>query len=163
MEKENKAKKKQNIKKIDEWQAANTERIVIKPRIEDRISERIQALVEAKKAKSKQSYIIDAIKLKLEEDEGNSGIGTPIDDATSDMESRAAEVLAAVDGEAGDSTDGIGIPIDDIGTPMANDDKTSDDGDALPWAEDDIPMRRRESWDDMVARHMQDVPPSMNR
>lgn len=70
-------KKKQDIKKIDEWQAANVERIVIKPRKEDRISERIQTLIDSEKCKSKQAYIIDAIKTKLMQDEGKLDLGSP--------------------------------------------------------------------------------------
>lgn len=70
-------KKKQNTKKIDEWQAENVERIVIKPRKEDRISERIQALIDAGKCKSKQAYIINAVKSKLEEDDKTLELGIP--------------------------------------------------------------------------------------
>lgn len=64
---------KQNIKAIGEWQAENVERIVIKPRKSDRISERIQVLIDKGTTKSKQAYIIEAIKEKLEKD------GLPID------------------------------------------------------------------------------------
>lgn len=66
-------KKKQNVKRIDEWQAQNVERLVIKPRLEDNISTRIDALIEKGIAKSRQSYIIDAIKAQLQKDEKPEG------------------------------------------------------------------------------------------
>lgn len=65
----NKPKKKQDIKAIDAWQAENVERIVIKPRKDEHISDRIEALIKSGKCKSKQAYIIAAIKSKLAEDE----------------------------------------------------------------------------------------------
>ena len=64
---------KEQIEKIAQYQKANNEQILIKPRKEDRISERIQILIEAKKASSKQAYIIQAVKNQLEAD------GLPID------------------------------------------------------------------------------------
>ena len=61
------AAKKQRDK-IAEYQKANNEQILIKPRREDRISERIQVLIDAKKTTSKQAYIIQAVKNQLERD-----------------------------------------------------------------------------------------------
>ena len=53
---------KEQIDKIAKYQKANNEQILIKPRKEDRISERIQVLIDAKKTTSKQAYIIQAVK-----------------------------------------------------------------------------------------------------
>lgn len=64
---------KEQIEKIAQYQKTNNEQILIKPRKEDRISERIQILIDAKKASSKQAYIIQAVKNQLELD------GVPID------------------------------------------------------------------------------------
>ena len=54
---------KKQMDKIAEYQKANNEQILIKPRREDRISERIQVLIDAKKTTSKQ-----AVKNQLERD-----------------------------------------------------------------------------------------------
>ena len=59
---------KKQIDKIAEYQKANNEQILIKPRREDRISERIQVLVEQGRATSKQAYIIQAVKNQLDAD-----------------------------------------------------------------------------------------------
>lgn len=64
---------KEQMDKIAKYQKANNEQILIKPRKEDRISERIQILIDEKKVASKQAYIIQAIKNQLERD------GLPID------------------------------------------------------------------------------------
>ena len=64
---------KEQIEKITQYQKTNNEQILIKPRKEDRISERIQILIDAKKTSSKQAYIIQAVKNQLELD------GVPID------------------------------------------------------------------------------------
>lgn len=64
---------KEQIEKIAQYQKTNNEQILIKPRKEDRISERIQILIDAKKASSKQAYIIQAVKNQLEAD------GVPVD------------------------------------------------------------------------------------
>ena len=64
---------KEQIEKIAQYQKTNNEQILIKPRKEDRISERIQILIDAKKTSSKQAYIIQAVKNQLELD------GVPID------------------------------------------------------------------------------------
>ena len=53
---------KKQIDRISEYQKANNEQILIKPRREDRISERIQVLIEQGKTASKQAYIIQAVK-----------------------------------------------------------------------------------------------------
>ena len=58
----------QNIKAIDAWQAENIEKILIKPRRSEHISERIQLAIEQGKAKSRQAYIIEAVKKALEAD-----------------------------------------------------------------------------------------------
>ena len=60
--------KKQDIKAIDAWQSENVERIVIKPRKADQISERIQIAIERKIEKSRQAYILDAVKKALDAD-----------------------------------------------------------------------------------------------
>lgn len=64
---------KKQMDRIAEYQKINNEQILIKPRKEDRISERIQVLIEQGKATSKQKYIIQAVKNQLEAD------GLPVD------------------------------------------------------------------------------------
>lgn len=59
---------KQNLKAIDAWQAENIERIVIKPNKREHISDRIQLAVDRGITKSRQAYILDAIKKALEAD-----------------------------------------------------------------------------------------------
>lgn len=61
--------KKQDIKAIDAWQSENVERIVIKPRKADQISERIQIAIDRGIAKSRQAYILDAVKKALDADD----------------------------------------------------------------------------------------------
>ena len=60
--------KKQDIKAIDAWQSENVERIVIKPRKADQITERIQIAIDRGIAKSRQAYILDAVKKALDAD-----------------------------------------------------------------------------------------------
>ena len=60
--------KKQDIKAIDAWQSENVERIVIKPRKADQITERIQIAIDRGIAKSRQAYILDAVKKALDVD-----------------------------------------------------------------------------------------------
>lgn len=60
--------KKQDTKAIDAWQSENIERIVIKPRKADRISERIQIAIDSGITKSRQAYILDAVKRALDAD-----------------------------------------------------------------------------------------------
>ena len=59
---------KKQIDRIAEYQKTNNEQILIKPRKEDRISERIQVLIDSGKVASKQAYIIQAVKNQLEAD-----------------------------------------------------------------------------------------------
>ena len=59
---------KQNYEAINKWKSENTERIQILPRKSEHISERIQLAIEQGKAKSRQAYILDAIKKALEAD-----------------------------------------------------------------------------------------------
>lgn len=60
--------KKQDIKAIDAWQSENIERIVIKPRKADHISDRIQIAIDRGITKSRQAYILDAVKRALDAD-----------------------------------------------------------------------------------------------
>ena len=60
--------KKQDIKAIDAWQSENVERIVIKPRQSDQSTERIQIAIDRGIAKSRQAYILDAVKKALDAD-----------------------------------------------------------------------------------------------
>ena len=60
---------KQNLKAIDAWQAENIERIVIKPNKKEHISDRIQIAIDRGIAKSRQAYILDAVRKALEEDD----------------------------------------------------------------------------------------------
>ena len=60
--------RKQNTKAIDVWQAEHVERIMIKPRKEEHFSERIQLAVDKGCAKSRQAYILDAVRRALEAD-----------------------------------------------------------------------------------------------
>ncbi len=60
--------KKQDTKAIDRWQAENVDKILIKPRKDQRLPERLQIAVDKTNAKSRQAYIIDAIILKLASD-----------------------------------------------------------------------------------------------
>ena len=60
--------RKQDIKAIDAWQSENIERIVIKPRKSDHISDRIQIAIDRGLTKSRQAYILDAVKKALDDD-----------------------------------------------------------------------------------------------
>lgn len=60
---------KQNLKAIDAWQAENVERIVIKPNKKEHISDRIQIAIDRGITKSRQAYILDAVRKALEEDD----------------------------------------------------------------------------------------------
>lgn len=60
---------KQNLKAIDAWQAENVERIVIKPNKKEHISDRIQLAIDRGITKSRQAYILDAIRKALEADD----------------------------------------------------------------------------------------------
>ena len=59
---------KQNTKKINEWKAANITRINLEFRNDTHIIERINKAIEQGKAKSRQAYIIEAVKKALEAD-----------------------------------------------------------------------------------------------
>ena len=72
--------KKQDIKAIDAWQSENVERIVVKPRKADHISDRIQIAINRGITKSRQAYILDAVKKALDAD----GIPIPKEDGGSD-------------------------------------------------------------------------------
>lgn len=60
--------KKQNTKAIDAWQAEHVDRIIIKPRKEEHFSERIQMAIDKGCGKSRQAYIIEAVRRALEAD-----------------------------------------------------------------------------------------------
>ena len=60
---------KQNLKAIDAWQAENVERIVIKPNKKEHISDRIQIAIDRGITKSRQAYILDAVRKALEADD----------------------------------------------------------------------------------------------
>ena len=59
---------RQNVKAIDAWQMENVERIVIKPNKKERLSERIQIAIDRGVAKSRQAYILEAVRKALEAD-----------------------------------------------------------------------------------------------
>ena len=59
---------KQNYAKINEWKSRKTDRIQILPRKEEHIPERIQIAIDAGGAKSRQEYIIEAVKRRLDFD-----------------------------------------------------------------------------------------------
>lgn len=59
---------KQNTKKIEEWKRNNVTRIHLELRNDSGIPERIQQAVDAGLARSRQAYIIDAVKERLDRD-----------------------------------------------------------------------------------------------
>ena len=59
---------KQDVKKIDEWQKENIERITIKPNKKLKITARIDSAIANGYKGKRQTYIIDAICEKLERD-----------------------------------------------------------------------------------------------
>lgn len=59
---------KQDAKKINAWKAANITRLNIEVRKDSGILERIQAAVDAGVAKSRQAYIVEAIRAALDRD-----------------------------------------------------------------------------------------------
>ena len=59
---------KQNIQAIDAWNRENTDLIRVRARKEEHINERIQLAIEQGKAKSRQAYLLDAVKKALEAD-----------------------------------------------------------------------------------------------
>ena len=60
--------RKQNTKAIDAWQAEHVEKIMIKPRKEEHFSERIQLAIDRGLGKSRQAYILEAVRKALEAD-----------------------------------------------------------------------------------------------
>lgn len=59
---------KQNIQAISKWQAENTDMVRFRTRKADHIPERIQIAVDAGKDKSRQAYIVNAVKQRLDAD-----------------------------------------------------------------------------------------------
>lgn len=59
---------KQNIKAIEEWNRENTDLIRIRVRKKEHLSERIQMAIDKGCGKSRQAYILDAVRRALEAD-----------------------------------------------------------------------------------------------
>jgi len=59
---------KQNTQAIDAWNRENTDLIRIRARKEERLNERIQLAIDRGITKSRQAYILDAVRKALEED-----------------------------------------------------------------------------------------------
>ena len=59
---------KQNTQAIDAWNRENTDLIRIRARKEERLNERIQIAIDRGITKSRQAYILDAVRKALEED-----------------------------------------------------------------------------------------------
>jgi len=59
---------KEQMERIAKYQKEYNEQILIKPRKEDKISDRIQLAIDRGIAKSKQAYILNAIHRALEAD-----------------------------------------------------------------------------------------------
>lgn len=57
---------KQDYTKINNWKKENTDRIQILPHKDDRLPERIENAINAGKSASRQAYIIEAVKERLE-------------------------------------------------------------------------------------------------
>lgn len=60
---------KQNIQAIDAWNRENTDLIRIRARKEEHLNERIQIAIERGITKSRQAYILDAVRKALEDDD----------------------------------------------------------------------------------------------
>lgn len=60
--------KKQNTKVIDAWNRENTDLIRIRARKEEHLNERIQLAIDRGITKSRQAYILDAVRKALEKD-----------------------------------------------------------------------------------------------
>lgn len=58
----------QNVQRIAEWKKANTERIVLETRKDERLNERLRAAIDAGVAQSKQGYILAAVNVALARD-----------------------------------------------------------------------------------------------
>ncbi len=59
---------KQNTQAIDAWNRENTDLIRIRARKDEHLNDRIQIAVDRGIAKSRQAYILDAVRKALEED-----------------------------------------------------------------------------------------------
>lgn len=59
---------KQNIQKINEWKAAKITRINLELRNDTGIVQALQSAVDTGRAKSRQAYIIEAVRSALERD-----------------------------------------------------------------------------------------------
>jgi len=59
---------KQNTQAIDAWNRENTDLIRIRARKEEHLNERIQLAIDRGITKSRQAYILDAVRKALEED-----------------------------------------------------------------------------------------------
>ena len=60
--------RKQNIKAIEAWNRENTDLIRIRARKKEHINERIQMAIDKGCGKSRQGYILDAVRKALEAD-----------------------------------------------------------------------------------------------
>ena len=69
---------KQNTNTVQKWMNENTDLIRIHTRKADQIPQRIQQAVDAGMSKSRQSYIIEAVKARLDAD------GIPAADVSED-------------------------------------------------------------------------------
>lgn len=59
---------KQNIKAIEAWNRENTDLIRIRARKKEHLNERIQMAIEKGCGKSRQAYILEAVRKALEAD-----------------------------------------------------------------------------------------------
>ena len=59
---------KQNLKAIDNWKRENTDLIRVRVRKHEHLIERVQMAVDGGFGKSRQAYILDAIRAALERD-----------------------------------------------------------------------------------------------
>ena len=59
---------KQNIRAIDAWNRENTDLIRLRARKDEHLNERIQIAIDRGITKSRQAYILDAVRKALEED-----------------------------------------------------------------------------------------------
>ncbi len=59
---------KQNIQAIDAWNRENTDLIRLRARKDEHLNERIQIAIDRGITKSRQAYILDAVRKALEED-----------------------------------------------------------------------------------------------
>ena len=60
---------KQNTQAIDAWNRENTDLIRIRARKDEHLNERIQIAIDRGITKSRQAYILDAIRKALESDD----------------------------------------------------------------------------------------------